>query len=441
MVASQPAVTRVLLALSGGLDSSVLLHAAAAARLPQPLLAIHVNHSLSPAAGYWQAHCESLCRSLGLPLICETVVVTPEGEGLEQAARRARYQAMERHLRAGDLLLMAHHQADQVETFFLRLARGAGPSGLAAMAEVRHWGPARLGRPFLNCDRDAMQAYAQAHGLSWIQDESNADERFDRNYLRLQVLPQLQRRWPGLPAQVARATDLCRESAQLLDEYAALDLHTCAPRPERVGCSLLAGPLLGWSEPRRHWVMRHWLALQGYRAPARKRLVQLTDLLAAARDQNPLLDWGDCELRRFGDRVYCLPGGWNRPVFTPRDVELSGDSCVDLTDGTWLQTLSGQPGLAPGHYRVLPRCAAPALKRGHPFLRQHSQTLKNLLQEFHLEPWLRDRVPLVLAGDQLAAVADLWVEKAFVRRDAPALQLRWEWSDAGRSEAARALVD
>jgi tRNA(Ile)-lysidine synthase len=429
----------VLIALSGGLDSSVLLHAAASAQLPQPLLSIHINHGLSPNAGNWQQHCEVLCRSMALPFICESVTVVPDGTGLEQAARAARYRAFEQHLRPGDLVLMAHHRTDQVETFFLRLVRGAGPSGLAAMSELRDWGPARLGRPFLGLDRDSLLAYARFHELSWIQDESNADERFDRNYLRLRVLPELQLRWPGFSARVTRASELCRETVQLLEEYAAQDLKECEPRLERVGASLLADPLRRWSEPRRHSVVRHWLQMRGFRNPAQKQLAQLTHLLAAAADQNPLLDWGDCEMRRFDDRVYCLPRGWNRTLFHPRNAELAANICLDLADGTCLQTSIGQPGLASGHYRVLPRSAVPSLKRGHPSQRHRSQTLKNLLQEFRLEPWLRDRVPLVMSGDQLVGVADLWVEEAFICRGADALQLRWEWCGNSRGLDCRSL--
>lgn len=430
-VAEQPGVARVLLALSGGLDSSVLLHATAQAQLPQPLLAIHVNHGISPRAADWQSHCEALCSALGVSLVCEAVTVTRAGEGLEQAARMARYHAIEKHLRPGDLVLMAHHQMDQVETFFLRLARGAGSSGLAAMAQIRKWGPALLARPFLILDRGTLRTYAERCGLRWIEDESNTDDAFDRNYLRLEILPRMQRRWPAFAAQVVRTASLCRESEQLLADYATQDLQQCEPRLERLGVSVMAAPLLKWAAPRRHWVIRHWLQQLGYRSPAQKQLRQLQSLLCAALDQSPLLDWGDCEMRRFGDRVYCLPAGWRRALFKPMTTILTADTQRDLGDGFRLRTSVGQPGLAPGQYNLLPRCSLPELKRGHPATRHHSQTIKKLLQEFGLEPWLRDRVPLVMADDQLVAVADLWVERDFIQRDSESLRLNWMWSGAG----------
>lgn len=430
-VAEQPGVARVLVALSGGLDSSVLLHAAAQAYLSQPLLAIHVNHGISPHAAEWQLHCENLCSSLGVPFVCEAVTVTREGEGLEQAAREARYRAIEKHLRLGDLVLMAHHQMDQVETFFLRLARGAGNSGLAAMAQLRKWGPALLGRPFLILGRESLRAYAEHCGLSWIEDESNTDDAFDRNYLRLEILPRMQQRWPAFAAQVVRTAALCRESEQLLVEYARQDLQRCEPRRERVGVSIWVAPLLEWTAPRRHGVIRHWLQALGYRCPAQKQLLQLQSLLCAARDQNPLLDWGDCEVRRFGDRVYCLPAGWHCALFQPVTTLLNADTQCDLGDGFLLGAKVGQPGLAPGKYDLLPRSSLPDLKRGHPATRHHSQTIKRLLQEFCVEPWLRDRLPLVMRGDQLVAVADLWVERDFVQRDSQSLQLSWMCSGNG----------
>lgn len=429
-VAGQPGVARVLLALSGGLDSTVLVHAAARARLTQPLLALHVNHGLSANAGSWQQHCEALCRSLEIPLICEAVKVERAGEGLEQAARAARYKAIEKHLRPGDWVLMAHHQMDQVETFFLRLARGSGPAGLGAMAQVRAWGPAHLGRPFLTLDRRQLLAYAQAHGLSWVEDESNQDTAYDRNFLRSQILPLMQQRWPALPAQVVRAADLCRESEDLLAAYAAQDLQICRPQRERLGESLLAEPLLEWPAPRRHLVIRHWLQTMGFRSPGQVQLAQLHSLLTAAADRNPLLDWGDCELRRFGERIYCLPAGWNRELFDPVNKVLTGGERWDLGDGFRMDVSAGEHGLMPGEYRLVPRCACPEIKRGHPASRQHSQTMKNLLQEYRLEPWLRDRVPLLMAGDQLAAVGDLWVERGFFQSDTQGLRLNWKWTGA-----------
>lgn len=408
-VGDLPDVQRVVLAVSGGVDSMVLLDATVQAQLALPMLVVHVNHQLSPHAATWQAQVRNRCASLGVECVTLAVEVKVAGSGLEEAARQARYQAIEQHLRSGDLVLMAHHRQDQLETFFLRLARGAGVRGLAGMAPLRELGPARLGRPFVAVDRSTIEDYARAQGLSWVEDESNSRDHFDRNYLRINVLPLLQQRWPELPAQVGQAMERLRESDDLLAGFADGDLQQCHPRPERLGVSLETAPLLSWSPPRRYNLLRHWLARQGYRAPSRKRLEELDSLLAARQDQNPLLNWGDCELRRYRGRVYCLPGEWQRPSPAPQICSTQAD--VEL-GGNRIQWTNASPGLPAGDYRVVMRDRAPDIYRAHPAGRGHSQSLKKLLQEYGLEPWLRDRVPLVLQGDRLVAVADLWVEKS-----------------------------
>jgi tRNA(Ile)-lysidine synthetase, N-terminal domain/tRNA(Ile)-lysidine synthetase, C-terminal domain len=395
-VSDLPEVQRVVLAVSGGVDSMVLLHSAQVAQLPQPLLVLHVNHQLSPRAPQWQALVADTCARSGIECRALVVEVNVAGSGLEEAARQARYQTIENQLRPGDLVLMAHHRQDQLETFFLRLARGAGVRGLAGIAPLRAWGPARLGRPFLTLDRSTIEDYARSHGLVWVDDESNASDRFDRNFLRLNVLPALQQRWPDLPAQVSQATEHLRESDDLLREFAAMDLAQCQPRDERIGISLDMGPLLSWPRSRRNNLLRHWLTVLGYRLPARKRLDEVDALLMAGQDQNPLLNWGDCELRRYRQRIYCLPAHWQ--------------TSAELTGGT-ITWKSQSPGLAPGSYSVVTRAQAPDVVRAHPSERAHSQTLKKLLQEYALEPWLREYVPLILDNDRLVAVGDLWIEK------------------------------
>ncbi len=210
------------------------------------------------------------------------------------------------------------------------------------------------------------------------------------------MLPALQQRWPDLPAQVSQATEHLRESDELLREFAAADLAQCQPRDERIGVSLDMAPPLSWPRSRRNNLLRHWLAVLGYRLPARKRLEEVDALLTAGQDQNPLLNWGDCELRRYRQRIYCLPARWQ--------------TSAELTGGT-ITWKSQSPGLAPGSYSVVARAQAPDITRAHPSQREHSQTLKKLLQEYALEPWLREYVPLILDNDRLVAVGDLWIEK------------------------------
>ena len=219
---------RLLVAFSGGLDSSVLLHALAALRRQRPALqlrALHVHHGLSAFADRWVEHCRSRCADWQIPLTVTHVQVDARQGGIEAAARAARYAAFSTALTEGEALLTAQHLDDQSETFLLALKRGSGPAGLSAMAARAALGEHLLLRPLLGCSRQTLESYAQRHALTWIDDDSNQDTRFDRNFLRLQVLPQLNQRWPHFASAVARSAGLCAEQEQLLDELLAEPLQ------------------------------------------------------------------------------------------------------------------------------------------------------------------------------------------------------------------------
>lgn len=427
-VLNVPDVARVWVACSGGVDSTVLLHCVAKADLGRPVAALHVNHQLSPHADVWQRRVQDLCYSLGVDCIHERVQIDAHGSGIEQAARRSRYKAFEHYLREGDLLLTAHHQQDQAETFVLRLLRGAGLRGLGAMAPLRTHGIARIGRPLLQHRKEDLLSYACSHHLQWVEDESNSREVFDRNYVRAQVMPVLQRRWPRASQQIVRSTQLLQEAEALLADYAAGDIARCEPRVERVGHSVLLQPLREWPVARRNHVLRNWLATLGYRMPEQKQFLELARLLAALEDKSPVLHWQDCEIRRFQQRLYCLPNDW-QPSAGEANVEgqrIHGCEAYVSDRNRLLVNVAGQ-GLHPGRaYTARLRCHCPEVNRAHPTARAHSQSFKKLLQEHLLEPWLRPWLPLVFADDKLVAVADLWVEKGYLYVGEQALALSWQ---------------
>lgn len=426
-VLNVPHVTRVWVACSGGVDSTVLLHCVAKAGLDCPVAALHVNHQLSPHADVWQQRVQDLCDSLGVECFHERVQIDAHGSGIEQAARRSRYRAFEHYLQEGDLLLTAHHQQDQAETFVLRLMRGAGLRGLGAMAPLRTHGVARIGRPLLQHRKEDLLSYARGHQLQWAEDESNSRQVFDRNYVRAQVTPVLHRRWPRALQQIGRSTQLLQEAEALLADYAADDIAQCEPRVERVGQSVLLQPLREWPEARRNHVLRSWLVRLGYRMPEQKQFVELARLLAALEDKSPVLQWQDCEIRRFQQRLYCLPKDW-QPAAGEANVEgqrMHGRQAYVSDRNRLLVNVAGQ-GLAPGRaYTAKLRCHCPEVNRAHPAARAHSQSLKKLLQEHLLEPWLRPWLPLVFAEGELVAVADLWVEKDHLHVGEQALALSW----------------
>ncbi|HFJ9773750.1 TPA: tRNA lysidine(34) synthetase TilS, partial [Raoultella ornithinolytica] len=216
-----------LVAFSGGLDSTVLLHQLVCWRERDPTLqlrAIHIHHGLSANADSWVTHCQQVCQHWQVPLVVERVTLADDGLGVEAHARQARYQAFRTALQPGEALVTAQHLDDQCETFLLALKRGSGPTGLAAMAASSGFAATRLLRPLLNTRRETLHQWALAHQLSWIEDESNQDDTYDRNFLRLRVVPQLNARWPHFSEAVARSASLCGEQEQLLDELLAEDL-------------------------------------------------------------------------------------------------------------------------------------------------------------------------------------------------------------------------
>ena len=392
------------IAFSGGLDSSVLLHLLADwarhEELP-PLSAIHVHHGLQPAGDAWPAHCARVCEQLGIALEVVRVQVTP-GASLEQAARSARYQAFCERLKPGEVLLSAQHRDDQAETLLFRLLRGAGVRGLAAMPASRPLGQGSLVRPLLDCSRAKLQAYAQSHGIAWIEDPSNADERFSRNFLRRQVMPLLAERWPQVTANIARSARHLGEAQQLLDELAAMDLaaaHGVSACPWLTLPSLELSAVSALSDARQRNLLRYWLAPLT-RLPDSDHWAGWCDLRDAATDAAPIWKLTDGELHRADGRLWWLSGEWLRPL-DPLDlacdsfsesVELPGNGHVhlqgELPQGRWyLRYRQGGESLQlPGRGR---------------------RDLKRLLNELRVPAFVRPRLPLLFEGDELMAVANL----------------------------------
>ena len=297
---------RCVLAFSGGLDSTVLLHQLVSWQRQQPQLrvrALHVHHGLSPNADSWASHCLQICQQWQIP--CEVLRVQVDGhaKGIEAAAREARYQALFQQLQPGEHLLTAQHLDDQCETLLLALKRGSGPAGLAAMPIQRQVGEHLHLRPLLDLSRQQLEAYAAEHRLRWIEDESNADSRYDRNFLRQEILPLLQTRWPHFSAASARSAALCGEQEQLLDELLAEQLAQLADEQG----ALHFPPLLAMSEARRHALLRRWIAQQGGAMPSRDALKRITDEVMHSReDANPCLHFGAFELRRYRQQLFWL---------------------------------------------------------------------------------------------------------------------------------------
>ncbi len=426
-----PPATRYGVALSGGVDSMVLLDLLTrcrAALAPADLFTIHVHHGLQAQADAWALHCQREAERRQLPLqLVRLELAPPRGASLEAHAREARYAALAAQLRPGDLLLTGHHRDDQLETFLLQALRGAGPAGLAAMPMLMPLGAGWLGRPLLGWEREQLLAYAQHHGLAWVEDGSNASLTHDRNYLRQVVVPQLKARWPAAGATLSRSAELCAQSQQLQQELAMLEL---APRLGADG-SLDLADLELLSAPRLANLLRGWLQQQSHRAPSARQLEQIQrGLLDSATDAQPCICWGASEVRRYRGRAYVMKRLPPRPASDPH-LWQSMERAFELPQGLGHLSLRSTPGpgLAPAHLHRAE--VSIGFRRGGERLRlagrQGQHELRNLLQERGVLPWLRPYLPLLFLDGRLAAVGDLWVAAEFAAAaEETALVLQWQ---------------
>ncbi len=410
-----PPADRYCLAFSGGLDSTVLLHLALQAGLPA-LSAVHIHHGLQAAADDWARHCEAQCRAWSLPLqVLRVRVADRHPKGPEAAARAARYAALNSHLPPGALLMTAHHADDQAETVLLRLLRGSGIEGLAAMPELSP--PAvgndkpRLWRPLLPVSRGELLAYARQHGLHWLEDPHNRDPRYARSWLRAEVMPLLRARWPDADAQLGRAARHAADASLLLAGLAGKLL----PAVARDDGGLSVPGLLALSGAERRLLLRHWLAMRKLPAPFASTLQQIdTDVLHARRDATPLLCWPGAECRRYRDTLYCsaaLPA-----LADGFAAAWDGSEPLQLPAGYGLlHAPQGLPGAATVRFALGGERLRPA---GH----AHSRSLRQLAQQAGMPPWLRPRLPLLLVNGELVSVAGHWHST-----DAPALH--WQAPD------------
>ena len=449
-------------ALSGGLDSTALLAALAALNY-RPLRAVHVNHGLHANADRWTQHCRRVAKSLRVPIKVLTVNVDRSpGTSLEAEARRARYAALASALEENEALLTAHHEDDQLETLMLQLLRGAGLAGLAAMPPVARFADGWQVRPLLQTSRAELEEWARAQSLTWIEDDTNADERLDRNYLRRNVLPKIRDRWPSAAHTVSRAARHIAEGQSLLDLLARSDFERAA-----FGASLSAKTLRALSVERRRNALRYWIARSGYLLPDTSRLDEIVGPLLAARpDANPFVEWQGCLLRREGDlltlreRLRSLELDTQAKPASPLDVEralgnlpspsgqkshllpseLKGpqaafsrktsgkqDEAVPLVWNVRAQStfeLPGQYGKLELRHAprgsididALPNELAIRWRRGGERLRPHrggpSKSLKSLLQSSRVPLAERAQLPLLFDADRLLAVGDFWSDAA-----------------------------
>lgn len=441
-----PDVAALCVAFSGGLDSTVLLHALAQARAQAgfALRALHVNHGLHPDAAMWAGHCQRTAEALNVDCRQLTVEVRDVAElGLEAGARKARYAALEAALQPDEYLLTAHHADDQLETILLALMRGAGVEGLAAMPPVRRFGPGWLARPLLGFDRLTLAQWASAQGLVWLDDPSNADASLDRNFLRQRVTPALRERWPVAATTAARSADHLQAAAASQQALAQIDAVGAVH-----GACLSVAALRQLTPSRRDNLLRHWLRQSGAQMPSTRKLAAIVqDMLGAADERLPCVQWGVWEVRRHRDLLYCMHGmapplsalEWQLPA-PPDGSEWQLPAPLPLSGGVdelrMTAAAAGVRGLDPARLgttlRVIFRQPHQPLPRGVDLSVAH---LKKILQSRGVLPWWRGHVPLLVYGDRVVAVGDLWVASDFLTAPGQA-GWRLQWQGRARALAA-----
>ncbi len=412
---------------SGGLDSTVLLHALAT--MPKVrergLRAWHVHHGLHEHADQWAAHCAKICSELSVPLTLSRVTVRRgNGQGLEAAARHARHAVFVEGLADDEVLVFAHHRDDQAETFLLRALRASGPDALGAMRVWRGFGRGHLWRPLLGVSRAALETYAAEHGLRWIEDPSNADESFDRNFLRQRVVPLLRERWPDAAAAMARSAVLCGEAAGLLDgeDARALADVTIAGHADdgpggRDPASLSRSRLFQLSPALRARVLRRWIDALGLPPLPGKGVAQIESTLLTARpDASAMFEWHGAVIHAWRDLLHA---DWVRPPL-PEDWQehWDGASPLPLPGGGVLGLRASAGSPLPGTNAVhlatvggFGRSLLVHARRGGERItlpgRSHSHALKQVLQDLGIPPWQRARLPLLSTADgELLAAGD-----------------------------------
>lgn len=417
-------------ALSGGMDSVVLLHGLVLQKRFSSIRALHINHQLSDNADSWQRHCETLCASLDVPLTSISVDVLSELgqnlEGLESTARNCRYQAFEKNIAAGETFLLAHHADDQYETMLLRLMRGAGPSGLSGIPARRGLGLGRLYRPLLALPRQALLDYAKASQLSWVEDESNRDSRFDRNFCRNEVLPLLATRWPSYRSCWAKSSQLLGEADELMQALAELDIADAATKESSI---LNLGALQLLSRSRLRNAIRHWLLSLGLDDVGWRKLNAIVVAFDATEQKTrTLVQANDFRLIVYAGKLYALPPAqalikqslpWQLDT---QECVLPGNGCLRLISSVSMPTMSiDRSRMKDAQIRY--RQGGEELKMpGRP-----TKSLKKLLQEAGIEPWLREQLPLIYIAEQLAFVPGIGVAENYSASPSDESAFTVEW--------------
>ncbi len=395
---------KITVGFSGGLDSTVLLHALNQLKIDQrdfQLSAFHVNHQLQKGADSWEYFCQHFCQKYSISFHSARVIIDRDSKsGIEATARDARYQAFHEHLGDQELLLTAHHLDDHIETVFLKLLRGTGVEGAMGILPFSNFKKLNIVRPLLAFDRDSLLRYAEKQELMWIDDPSNASEQFDRNYLRRKVLPHIEQRWPAYKQTINRFTQNVTDINNVTHEITQADYSTTFNEND---ASLDLQALAKLTIERQSLLLRFWIKELGYEVPNQKHIQQILKGVNARHDANPQVCWNDVQIRRYRSKLF---------LFSRDDQFIMQEYSWDLREplfipgvGTLDVTHVVGAGIKKDYFQ---RSVNVKFRIGgevcRPHKRSHAHTLKKLLQENSIPPWQRDKLPLIVIQNEIAAV-------------------------------------
>jgi tRNA(Ile)-lysidine synthase len=408
-------INTIYLGYSGGMDSHVLLHLLAQSRFHQQVCAVHIHHGLQNEADEWGEHCRRQAERLKIRYQLIYVDASPENrQSPEEAARNARYTAFRELVQQHDVLMLAQHREDQLETVLLQLFRGAGVAGLAGMPERKVFGQGLMIRPLLDVAQQTLRQYARKHQLNWIEDPSNQCLNFERNFLRQQIIPQLKQHWPGLDKTVSRSARHCATTDGLmhsvtLSHYQAV----CDEKEVALDIAALQALSAGW----RNQVLRYWFKQAGLNYPSETILQQIqTDIIDARQDATPQISTQQHQVRRYRGKLYLVA----EQIIEAKKIWCWQDTTqsLPLDNGKQLEIILANSGIPVSVWEKA--CITVGYRQGGEKIRlpgrKGRHELKKLFQEAGVPPWLRNQIPLIYIDDQLAAVANYWISADFYQQ-------------------------
>lgn len=427
LLKSFPQTEKIWIAYSGGMDSSVLLHLVHEniSSIEQSLEVVYVNHGLHEKSNEWAEFCRRQCKDYGVTFTqLDIKEALPKGCSIEAWAREQRYSLLAEIMNDNDLLLTAHHQDDQVETFFIQALRGGGPRGLASMPLYKKTMKGIHVRPLLEFRHSELATYAKEHELSWHDDPSNAETRYDRNYLRHKVLSIVEQRWPAYRETISRLVSHQQDYKVLLDEIGREDLSRVLSADT---FNLQVDQLRKLSVERQKNILFTWIQERQLEPPGSKHIKKIiSDLITADNDNAPCVNWKDVELRRYRNGLYAS----KRLVMPIENNKYEWNILETLIIEDEVLMASSESGTGVSKDKVKNKKVIVQYRQGgeklKPHNKTHSKTVKQLFQERGVLPWLRDRFPLIYVDEELAVIPGLCIDKKYAAdKDEPSWKIEW----------------